>query len=130
MTTPTLASCIPYQCGADPFNYAARYACSNAGFEGSRSCLDPECAPYCPNASVTPAVQAAAVALKFQPKLTATNLQKPIPAITAPLRAIQLPNLSPLCELNAMIGQHPVIATVVLVGVFAMFSGGKKRGRR
>jgi hypothetical protein len=126
----TYADCVPYMCGADPFNYAARYSCSNAGFQGVKSCLDPECAPYCPNASQAPAVQAAAVALHFQPQLTAENLVRPIPAITNSLRAVPLPNLSPWCDFNAMISEHPVIASGVLIGLFVLFSKGGKRGRR
>ena len=126
----TYAECIPYMCGADPFNYAARYSCSNAGYEGNKSCLDPDCAPYCPNAAIAPAVQAAATALHFQPTLTASNLVRPIPAITNPLQAVPLPNLSPWCEFNQAIADHPVIAAGVLVGLYALFAKGGKRGRR
>jgi hypothetical protein len=126
----TYAECVPYMCGADPFNYSARYSCSNAGFQGVKSCLDPECAPYCPNSQIAPAVEAAAATLHFQPRLTAQNLVRPIPAITNPLRAIPLPNLSPWCEFNQAIADHPVISAGVLIGLYWMFSKGGNRGRR
>ena len=48
-TTPTPAQCLPYQCGADPSNQAARYWCSYYGQASSRPpCSDPSCAPWKP----------------------------------------------------------------------------------
>jgi hypothetical protein len=125
----TYAACVPYMCGADPLNYAVRYSCSNAGYQGVKSCLDPECAPYCPNSTMVPPVEAAAAALHFQPRLTASNLVRPVPAITDALRAQPLADLSPLCQLNQAIADHPVIASGILIGLFALVSRGK-RGRR
>lgn len=125
----TYAECLPYMCGAAPFNYAMRYSCSANGFQGAKSCQDPECQPWCPNATQAPAVQAAAVSLHFNPKLTSQNLVRPIPAITDSLHAVPLADLSPICQLNQAIANHPVIASGILIGLFALLSGGK-RGRR
>jgi len=126
----TRADCIPYMCGQDPSNYSARYACSMAGYSGNLTCLEAECAPYCPNQSQAPAVAAAAVAIKIQPKLTAQNVAQPIPAITDALLP-SCPTAPPagLCSLNQAITDHPIIAVGVLVGLFALASGGR-RGRR
>ena len=48
-TVPTPAQCLPYQCGADPSNQAARYWCSYYGRATTRPpCWDPSCAPWKP----------------------------------------------------------------------------------
>jgi hypothetical protein len=49
-TPPTPAQCLPYQCGADPSNQAARYWCSYYGRASTRPpCTDPSCAPWKPS---------------------------------------------------------------------------------
>lgn len=46
---PTLADCIPFQCGAQPSNVNAMIWCSSYGMAQSRpSCTDSACAPFKP----------------------------------------------------------------------------------
>jgi hypothetical protein len=115
-----LQDCIPYQCGFDPLNMAARYACAAAGFPGVRSCLDPLCKPWCPNASVEPAVARAATAIHYPPVLTPQNLVRPVPAITEALRPIPVDTAEGWCGLNRAISDHPVIAGGILLLTFAV----------
>lgn len=59
-TPPTPAQCLPYQCGADPSNQAARYWCSYYGQATTLPpCTDPRCAPWKPGYCTLAAVAAA-----------------------------------------------------------------------
>lgn len=62
-TVPTPAQCLPYQCGADPSNQAARYWCSYYGQATTLPpCTDPRCAPWKPSYCTTAPAAAGAVA--------------------------------------------------------------------
>ena len=61
----TAAQCLPFQCGAQPSNLAARMWCAFWGQASAKSaCTDPACAPYrpsyCTPAPAAPVVKAAA----------------------------------------------------------------------
>lgn len=125
--TPSLQSCIPYQCGFDPFNLANIYACSAAGYGGVLSCDSPECRQWCPNANAAPAVAVAAKSIGFPSKLTPQNLVRPIPDITEALRSIPVAEATGWCGLNQSIADNPLIAVGILAGAFLLIS--KRRGR-
>lgn len=124
----TLQDCIPYQCGFDPMNQAARYACSVAGFTGVRSCLDPLCQPWCPNPKIAPQVKTLAQKFYYPPVLTPQNLVRPVPSITEALMPIDTRPRGGWCGLNESISNHPLIAGAVLVGAFVLVVKGR-RGR-
>lgn len=124
--TPSPESCLPYICGADPGNVANRYACAIAGFAGAKSCSDPDCAPYCPNPSLTPyltpaqqpAPTPAAPAIQSI-TLTPYNITQPFPDIT---RTLQPVIVAPPCtawgDLNAAIDSSPLLAAGALLGLW------------
>jgi len=127
--TPSLQNCIPYQCGYDPFNLSAKYACSAAGFAGVRSCLDPACQPWCPNTQAAPGVKAIAQKFYFPPTLTPQDLVRPVPAITEALRPINVTPQGGWCGLNQAISDNPLIAAGVLAIAFVFLVKGGRRGR-
>jgi hypothetical protein len=140
----TLEDCIPYQCGSDPGNLAMVYACSQAGFSGVRSCADPTCAPYCPDAQIqsaaapapkkstgTPAISKvnrnAIHQAGVRPMLTPQNIVAPLPDITRALQPMPTPvHCSDWDQLNMSIANYPLIAAGILgLAFFVFWKGGR-----
>lgn len=136
MQAPTDMDCLPYRCGGDPYNTAARQWCSMFGRAGVLSCNSPECDPvrqYLTNCTppIAPAVpvQAGPVPVPLAlppPVLTPANIVQPIPDITATVAPEPLPSCSLWCDLNRAIAAHPWIAAAVLAaGYLAMRKGNR-----
>lgn len=120
---PSAADCVPFQCGADPANMAARMYCSYYGHAAAYPCSDAQCAPYpsqacaLPQPAPTPLVPAPPP--PKLPVLTPISIQPPGPSITEPLTPaiVAQPECSFWCDLNGAIAAHPVLAVAVLVGL-------------
>lgn len=125
----TLNDCIPYQCGFDPSNMAMRYACSTAGFPGSRTCYDPLCKNYCGPATAQPAVPNPVLPVNVpalvpipqpvpQPVLRPSSIVTALPDITRPLAPVRVPDCTCWEKLNGWIHDNPVLAVAALGGAF------------
>jgi hypothetical protein len=136
MSTPaTAAQCLPYQCGADPTNNAARAWCSFWGQVGAFACADEQCDPvrsllteWCP--SPTLAAPAPVSANPTLPMLTPQNITQPLPDITAATAPtpVATPSCSFWCVLNQAIDDNPLIAVAILAGGAALlWPRGKRR---
>ena len=137
----TLADCLPYQCGADAGNEAMIMSCQAAGFNGSRSCYDPACAPYCPpkqssprvskvpSASVNRSLHGIGQTATSNNILTPQSLVAPLPDVT---QALSPQSIVVSCSgwdtLNGSIQDNPVIAALVLGLAFYVLW--PKQGRR
>jgi hypothetical protein len=121
----TFQSCLPTMCGADPGNMANKYLCTSNGYSGVKSCADPLCKPYCPNAQIEPAVTKAALALKIAPVLTPENVVRPIPSITDALNPVapSVNTCSLWCDLNGAIQANPLLSAGILLGAFLLLKG-------
>lgn len=121
--------CVPYQCGADPSNQAARMWCSYNGQVGSRPCTDPACAPFLSQIPACTLPQIPATPAPVIPTLTPANIVQPLPDITQTLmpQPMTVPDCSLWCVLNGAIAANPLVATIVLAGVaFAIWKGSKR----
>jgi hypothetical protein len=126
----TLNDCLPYQCGADAGNEAMIMSCQANGFNQSRSCYDPLCAPYCPPKQSSPrghsvskvstrSVHRSMHGIGQTPSdpaiLTPQNLASPLPDVT---QALSPQSIVVSCSgwdtLNGSIQDNPVIAALVL----------------
>jgi hypothetical protein len=135
-TQATAAQCLPYQCGADPTNNAARAWCTYWGQVGAFACADVQCdpvrsllGPWCPSpALAAPAPQTANPSL---PMLTPQNITQPLPDITAATAPtpVTTPSCSFWCVLNQAIDDNPLIAAFVLAGgaMLLLWPKGKSR---
>jgi hypothetical protein len=132
-TFPSAADCLPYQCGADSANQAARMWCSFHGQVGSRSCMDPACEPWrsqIPGCNLTytlPALVNGTLLVPPHPPaappvLTPQSIVQPLPDIAAMLApvAVASPRCSVWCDLNAAIQEHPLIALAILAAGAAL----------
>jgi hypothetical protein len=133
-TAPTGNQCLPYQCGADPDNAAARAWCAFWGQSAAYACADVQCAPvasllteWCP--SPTLAAPAPVTANPALPMLTPQNITQPLPDITAATAPtpVATPSCSFWCVLNQAIDDNPLIAALVLAGgAFLLWPKGKR----
>jgi len=116
---PSEQSCLPYKCGFDPLNTAARLACGEAGYAGVLSCMDQRCQPYCPAQQVAQQIQQTA------PTPPILDTRQVLPDITAqPCPEVQ--PCSVWCEVNNAIAQNPLMAGAVLVGLAFVLLGGNR----
>ena len=130
-TTPLMPSqseCTSYACGADPSNNAGRFACAYYGMAQALPCIDPRCAPYCPDQQILtaaqqqPASQPASIQV-----LTPQSILPAIPTVTLQPTPVVI-TCDWWSELNGNIEQNPLIAAGVLILVAVAVS--QRKGRR
>jgi len=113
----TKDQCAAYQCGADPTNMAARFACAQAGYSGVKTCLDPDCAPFC---SAPAGNTDSNAPVSMVPQLPVTNP----PAYVAPVCATSSSAAATSGGGAAGFGLADVVAQLKTIPCWAWVAGG------
>lgn len=132
--TPASAStCLPFQCGADPSNSAARYWCAYWGFSQGPAPCDAGCAAYAPSyCSAPPAAPAPAAPAPAAPGVyPAPQVQSAVAQMVPPRCVSAAPNPYAAGNSDSVCFnlESPVLWGVILalgLGAWAMSGDGRK----
>jgi len=124
---PDPETCLKIQCGAitqSQAGFALLADCAFAGFDGSQSCADPLCAPYCGDTAHM--VARASFPLPVSPRVDALFLNGPVPGCAPIYKGSHFSGPYPVdspcgcqscgggCDSPGFVAGHPILAVALV----------------